>query len=277
MSDEDVPAQPKYKRLESEQRTKVTRDWSVPCWAGTSDKLVMVQRLAEDCLERAWLTEVNSIKAEMPPDSQDMWIEEAQDEYALKVSVRASGGRITKTGELSTILADTDLRDVESVTMSNEERASQGTLKVSMNKSGVKVSAVGPDLQWVYGTIETLSTQIVKDRPWWSFFRQAWFGLLMGLITGVGLFSLMLARWDLKDEDGSVTGLAGRIVVFGLIALVASGLSAVLFYFPTFAFAFPAFDVIERGSQATGRKVLGGFVTVLGLALGLAGLITSLI
>ena len=124
MPDDEEAAELQYQRLHAEQRTRVTRDWSIPSWAGTSDKLVTVQRLAEDCLERAWRAEVESIKANTRPEDHEMWIRESVDQYKLKVEVTASGGRITKTGELSTIFADTDLRDVEAYGALENERKS---------------------------------------------------------------------------------------------------------------------------------------------------------
>ena len=155
--------------------------------------------------------------------------------------------------------------------MSSNNHSSRGSLMVRLSDKGVRVSALGPDLTWVYGTIEALSAQLVKDRPWWSFMRAGWFAALVSLLLCGGLSSISTPQIGWESED-SRPGRNWTVIVAGvLLALVATLFVTIAVTMPLFAYSFPAFEVIERGGESTGRKVLGGAVALSSFGISLAG------
>lgn len=108
---------PPFQRLSKDDAVKITRPYSLTAWAGDKERILALQKLLEDALERAYNAAVTELtQGPTDPDTTGLRAyrtERLADDYALRVEVTGRGGRWTREGELSAIFDDVelDLRD----------------------------------------------------------------------------------------------------------------------------------------------------------------------
>lgn len=258
---------PDYPRLEPRATTILSREWSATAWAGAGQRLVSVQGLIEGALEAAYAAAVKEIpESERYPESEARSIGSS---LRLRVTVTGAHGRLTRSGELSAILAETDASEIEAVRM--ETRSSGGlpsvelrtNRKASESEPGVTMKVSGSDRQWVGGLNDLVMTELKKDVPWWAPLRRTWASTAVALAAVLGIFAVV-ARYSSIDF---------------VLLLAATPVVAFAAWIPLaalFRWSFPAFEVVEPGGMPRGRRVLGASVTVASFLLAVAGLVVSL-
>ena len=278
MTDEQAEAdEHTFPRIKPQENAlTVTRSWKLQAWAGTPTKLITIQNLVEDCLERAWQQEVAAIPADAEPHRRDSTISELDDDLSLNVVVHGNHGRIKRTGELSAILSEMDLPDVESVSFSNNPRWSGSNTKIELTfdvhastayRPHVTLSVTGGDTQWLFGTVERITDEVKKGLPWYQFFRRWWLSVILGTLLVGGVAAYVLARvGDTKD------------VIFGTIfCLMIGAVFGSALFGAAFAALIPGFEVYEQGEKPRGRSVIGGAVGVVSFLVGVAGLVLTVV
>lgn len=255
----------------SESRVRLQKDWSARAWTGKPDRLVQIQNEIQKALKVVYDEAVR----DWPATPENAERAEALGN-ALRLSVRASGSdsRLTRSGELSAIFAETDLGDIETLSMRNSDgaRAHVSLDFRRMGKNGsvtVTLKVSGSDRAWVGGTAELLQTEIAKGVPGWSWLRHGFVSALLGILLGWGVAGLFLAT-VVSDPRGAAFG-------FGLVGLMGGGLIGGMVIWALLQRLFPGFEIVEPGGSSTGRRVLGGIVTITGLALGIAGVVLGIL
>ena len=266
---------PDFPRLDASTRVRLTREWSAPAWAGTGERLIAVQREMEDSLANYYAERIRELDAKngQTPEGKAKTVKRAETlGEALRLRVRVSGadGRLTRTGELSAVLAESDKSEIETVTIKNETQFTNlPVVEIALQRSpkeghAIRLKVSGPDRQWVGGAAELLSAELQKSVPWWSFLRRGIVSIAMALLLAWGVAGLLLATVPEDPADVWWTAafmsslLAMPVAIFVHIVMIS---------------VFPGFEVLEPGSASQGRKVLGALVTLFGVGLSIAGLI----
>ncbi len=201
----------------------------------------------------------------------------------MRVAVEGSGGRLPRTGDLSAIFAEMDLREVERVVIFNSSADHGGmpSIRVELGidreylfveEPSLLVRVTGDDRQWVGGVFDVLATHIAADVPYWSAIRSRWVAVVLGAVLAAGLFGAAFATSSQADQQNK------QLVTGGIALTVITGvMSGIIILRPMLRRLFPAFEIVEAGSPARGRKVLGVLVGLLSLGLGVAGVVLGVL
>ncbi len=248
-----------------ESRVRLKKEWSARAWTGKPDRLVQIQDEIQKALRTVYDETVRSLP--LTPDGHERAVALGE---ALRLSVRAAGNenRLTRSGELAAIFAETDLGDIDTLSMSNRDGAKGHVSLVfrRQSKEGsttVNLQVSGSDRSWVGGTAELLQTEIAKGVPGWAWLRHGFVSVLLGAMLGWGLAGLLLATVANDPRDS--------LFAAAVMGLLFGGTFGGIIIWSLMQRLFPGFEILEPGSSSTGRRVLGGVVTILGLALGIAG------
>jgi hypothetical protein len=294
-SDEPTVENVEFPRLEAKAAVRLTKEWSLRTFTDTPNKLVQVQTRIEDMLERAYLVERGKIEATVTRAADRAMadpsgvrhqlrrhaIAKLQEKLRVRCIVRAGeGGHVSRTGELSAIFAEMDLRDIVSIEIGNDpgedSQAPLIKLTIGSNKSdgwfdpGVELRVAGSDRTWVGGVIDALSTELAHSKPWWSFLRSAWLCIPLGVMLGWGIAGAILA-WVTKKPD------SGDFLVAAILGAFGGAITSALVIAPIFARMFPAADVHDVGSQAKGRQALVVLFAGVGFLLSVAGVVLGVL
>lgn len=272
-----------FPEAREDQTVRLTRRKSFGAWAGRPDRLVRIADEVETALRSAF-QEWKAAEDEKPEDQRRIISAEA---WRSEVVVLGAEGKVRRTGPMSAILAEMDLRDIEGLTIGNglpfyaypphvtvpqiivsfgiRDRMHIGPFASS---DGVSISVAGSDRQWVGGIFDTLTTEVRKDVPWWAPVRTSGGSFLSvaAVASALGVLPLLVLQQRGVDtlEAGMTVALAAFVVA---VSLVATAGPRVL----------PQLEVLESGASPTLKRVAAAAATVIGLALGAAGLIATLV
>lgn len=274
-----MSALPEYPRLQPQSTVRLTREWSATAWAGTADKLLVIQREIEDALARAYGEAISGLSME-DPESEVLATSIGKD---LRLTVRATGGRgrVTRTGELASILAEMDLAEIEALEFvskaSNDELPNVSLLFRRTQQAGEKaleLSVSGWNRQWVGGLFDVLTPELRKGVRWWRFLRNRGAWIILSIPVFVIFFNwLFLSISPVVDSE---TGLeyapvdqsGGGILVGAFVGFVIGGLLGL-----AAEHLFPAFEVVELGSSTRAMRALRMIGVILGSIATLAGVV----
>jgi hypothetical protein len=287
---------PAYRRSQDQQQdqrlVQLTREGSFRGWAGRPDKLIRLARDIEKSLEQLY----GEYVAKLPTDSiGEEKASRAAEGLQLKVKVTGAGGRLRRSGSMAAILAEMDLREIETIEMFNGidwggnfsrfGRTISSRFPVIYIKfgpetdysdfllagpGGIKVIVTGEDRQWVGGIFDVLMSQIATDVPYWTFLRSTSAALIVGGFVSLGPAGLIFAISSKAQQHdlGFVANCFGFSLFFGL----CFGYIALR---PLFRKLFPALEIVEVGTAPRGRKVLVALVGIVSFALTAAGVILA--
>lgn len=242
---------------------RLSRKRSFGAWVGKPDHLMRVEGLVAEALRGAFEASRSEIQV-LPPYVR----EAAMAGFSPETMVQAAAGRLERRGRLKAILADMDAREVERVTIGNSGSRFAGDPPIvklvfgrdprySSLGGGVELEVTGSDRQWVSGTYESLSTEIAKDVPWWSWLLgvRALLGFLVGGYLAFDAVLFALTRDHQPTLAASfVTGLAGA----GLGLLVRGFLRWLL----------SDFEVVEPGERSRAGKAGAALLVLIALVSG---------
>jgi len=262
--------QPPFPRLSGASTSvDIQRDWSARAWAGTPDRLVKIQNETEAALARIYDQEAGKLLGQSGYDAVDL-----ADDLRLRVTATGNAGRLTRTGELGAIFAETDLSDIDIVHLSNRKAAGSHIdltfrRKPKEGSTAVKLQVGGSDRPWIGGTVELLSSEIAKGVPAWAWLRHGGVATFIGILMALGAGGLLLATVSDDPRDSIFLVLSTGLVVGGFVGAVV--------IWPTMKHFFPGLDIHEPGGSPVGRRTLAGAVTLLGLTLGVAGVVLGVL
>lgn len=253
------------------------RAWKAEAWIGTAEQLIRVQGLLQDSLARAYTDAVTAVKA-TDEWSRELEIKSIGSALRLEVKVSGSQGRMIRTGELSAIVAEMDLAEIEDVEMNTggySDELPRLSLQLARkpkwsSRSPVEFSVSGPDRHWVGGLNDALQTELRKGVPWWSVFRRTWAAMVLAAVPILGILIGLVLGSGLSRGDALLVALFGIGLTPILLMTIGFPLNAAL------KRLFPGFEVLEPGAVARGRQVLAATVTAVSFAVGVIGLIVSL-
>jgi hypothetical protein len=218
-------------------KVKLQRDWKARAWAGTGARLVQLQNEVESALARAYAEATRDL-----PDTEEGREQARRLGGLLRVVVRATGhkGKLSRTGEVSAILAETD----PSYT--------------------TKLMVSGTDRSWVGGTADLLTTEVAKGVPRWARVRAGLVSIFLGALLTWGGGGLLMATVA-DHPKGWIAGVA----MFGVIGGAVVGLP-IWFLVQRL---FPGFEILEPGASNAGKRTIAGLVTIVSFLLGVAGVV----
>jgi hypothetical protein len=208
-------------------------------------------------------------------------------ELRLRTEVTGSAGRLTRDGDIASILAEMDVREIESLTIRNARfrggEAASVVVEMGSDRhlpwflpagpSGVRVTVTGEDRQWVGGMVDYISSELAKDVPPWSWIRSRVAGAIIGLLIAVGIGGLVFSQSSEKEQNdfwGTVLPFSLAVGFLGLVVGVIL-ISALLFR------AFPAFEIVDSGASPKGRRILAAFVGIVSFGLSVAGVVLAIV
>lgn len=213
-----------YPKRSPKNSVRLTRAREFRAWQGKSRDLVRIESEAEEALRKAFDEARSEIVA------KDKYYRGAiVKSFALIVTVRGAGGRIVRTGNIESILAEMSSREIELITLENDPShwlESHAKLKIVFNRGhpltwnpGAQIEVTGSDKQWVGGTFDRLASEMEKGSPWWSGAARTATDSVLG-----GVLSLAASQWlrTLVEPQYWITPLA---VVLGVglgIAIMTS-------------------------------------------------------
>jgi hypothetical protein len=270
-----LPAKPlpAYPRLGgSSSNVKIQNDWTARSWTGTPERLVQIQNHVLDALEKAYDDAVKHLSQD---DEGRYEASELGQVLALRVTASGNGGRMTRTGELSTIFAEVDLSDVDEVQMTNGHAgpASINLSFVKRPKSGsvsVKLKVSGSDRSWVGGTHQLISSEVAKGVPRWAVLRHGAVSAMLGFVVGLGI-SLALVAFNAKDP-GPNDYLTAVLIALALGSVVGGTVIWVIMQT-----LFPGFELVSPGSSNAGRRTLGALFAAANFAVGVVGTVLAIV
>jgi hypothetical protein len=264
---------PRYPRLASARQLRIEQHpWKARAWAGSPERLVQIQNLILDQLERAYDDAVKNL-SDTEEDRYEAW--ELGESLSLKVSVKGNGGRMTQHGELSSIFSTaTDVSEVEelhfkageTLSLSFVRNDTQGERPSSV---AVKLKVSGSDQAWALGTLQLLSSEIARGVPKWAVLRHGLVSYLLAVMMVLGVGGALVAQY--ADH------LASAIVVLATVGSLGAGLLASVVIWPLMLRLFPGFDVVPSGASPTGRRTLGVAFTAFNFLVGVAGIVLAFV
>jgi len=194
----------------------------------------------------------------------------------LRNSVAGNEGRMTRSGSMAAILAETDFREIENVSMANVPVGNdyprislQLSLKSDSNSTrSVRLQVTGRDRQWVGGVFDVLAAEVRKGVPNWAPMRSPLVGALLGFLCALGISGVLVAT----RQRGAGNDLATAVILSALLG----PMGGVLVFYPLLEKLFPGLEVIEPGEADRGRRTLGFAFAALSVLLGIAGVVLGI-
>jgi hypothetical protein len=258
---------PEYPRLTSDVKLFITREREYRAWSGRPAALVTIQHELEEALRRVYDDRVGELD---PTDPKDQFrAEHLGSTLQLRVTVAGRRGALKRTGDLGAILAETDLREIESIRMYaggfgdvpeevDFHLRSKAEWFSSPADYGVELKVAGRDKRWVGGVFENLRSEVERDVPWWSVMRSRPIALGFGLVLAILVGALAARAWPETSgsDDAWLILMAALLLTFAF----AVGLDALL------KRVFPAFELLESHKSSAVRRYAVLIAGLLGFA-----------
>lgn len=259
----------------------LTRQATFRAWVGRPERLLRLQELAEDALERVY-SEHLAMYTGADRAGYAEWLGE---NLRLRVEIRGAGGAVRRSGDIASLLAEMDSRDIESILFNNADSSLSERVVIGLHASPpvevasdpIKVTVKGADRQWVGGVFDTLSSELAKDVPGWAWIRRASVSFWIGTLVAIGIMGAALYWADGSQEFLAESGWFGLSVMFFILAFGLGGVFGGLAVVRSILhYLFPSLEVVVAGSDSQARRVGGiAFAAVSTLA-SLAGLVLGL-
>jgi len=259
---------PEFPTAGTEASVLITREATFRAWVGRSDRLVALEREIERALKSAY---------------EDLQVAEGGRGYPiaaiqslqLRNSVAGNEGRMTRSGSMAAILAETDFREIENVSMENFPAGDhyprislQLSLKSDSNSRSVRLKVTGRDRQWVGGVFDVLAAEVRKGVPNWAPMRSPLVGALLGFLCALGISGVLMAT----RQRGAGNDLATAVILSALLG----PMGGFLVFNPLLEKLFPGLEVIEPGEADRGRRTLGFAFAALSVLLAIAGVVLGI-
>jgi hypothetical protein len=250
---------------------RLTREASFRAWVGPPERLAALEVEIEKALKAEYDQHLAKLVAsDQHPGAANALIKNLR----LRSNVTANNGRLTRTGSMTAILAEMDLRDIEKITMGNESDGGFPEISLTMRRDSdnnfrsVRVKVTGSDRQWVGGAYDVLAAELQKAVPRWAVMRSPLFAVLVGVAIALGIAGVLIATGRANSED---------LVTAAILSLFLGAMSGGLLLTPLFGVLFPGLEVVKSGSTARGRRTFGYVGAAVSLLLSVAGVVLGLI
>lgn len=253
---------------------RVSEEHEQRAWVGTRNHL---ERLVRD-IEKSMADAYNQFLASSTETGMAREIAAQSAAKALQLQIRfeANDGRLVRTGSIDSLLKEMDAANVQQVAIENYGRHYGDELahvklmfdgRPGVFRTAVSLSVTGSNREWVAGLFGILRSQLRDRYPRWGVFRREATGIV---ISFASLLWLFVAVYNDLPKPTELQRTA-YIFMYSISATVGG-----LIIHSTFTRLFPGFELVEDGKQPRGRQVLGGLVTLVSIALGVAGILLAL-
>jgi hypothetical protein len=239
-----------------------------PVWTGSTEDLQPLSSELQRLAEKGCSLDRNStVFSASTDDSQTEAIDE---KWRLQASANYPQLYKTEQGTPEQVLKQLNTKEVRLLQISTKtDWAGRATMRVTFrqyesswfdDRWGVELYLQSRDHGWVLEAQQALSHAIAQGVPWWAFLRGRFAAILYGMVTAVAaILAFHSLGWFTSILIGEAIGMPAG---FGSQWLIRK--------------RFPAFEILQPGSTASGArvvKIIGSLASQLAIGIFLARLI----